>query len=87
MAVRKPSRISRFFGFILFRLVPLILIIGIIWFSYGAVQAVTRRVGEQIEAGERSALYELTLSAILPTLTTHTPTTTATSTSTEPTNG
>lgn len=82
MAVRKPSRISRFFGFILFRLVPFILIIGIIWFSYGAVQAVTRRVGEQIEAGERSGLYELTMRAILPTLTTHTPTATATSTST-----
>ncbi|MBZ0279685.1 MAG: LCP family protein [Anaerolineae bacterium] len=84
MTVRKTSRISRFFGFILFRLVPFVLIIGIIWSSYGAAQAIARRIGEQVEAGERLASYESTLSAILPTLTTHTaePTTTFTATAT-----
>jgi LCP family protein required for cell wall assembly len=73
MVEKKSSRISRFFGFIVFRLIPVFLIIGIVWFSYGVAQAVVRRIGEQIEAGQRSSVYEGTLIAILPTLTTHTP--------------
>ena len=73
MAEKKASRISRFFGFIVFRIVPVILIVGTIWLSYGLVKAVAQRVGEQVEAGQRSVLYEGTAIAILPTLTTHTP--------------
>ncbi|MEO8611873.1 MAG: LCP family protein [Chloroflexota bacterium] len=73
MVEKKASRISRFLGFILFRIVPVILIAGIIWFSYGIAKAVALRVGEQVEANERSPLYEGTAAAILPTLTTNTP--------------
>lgn len=82
MTVRQPSRIRRFFSFIVFRLVPLALIVGIVWFSYGAVQAIAQRIGEQVEAGERTSLYEMTLAAVLPTLTTYTAEPTATHTST-----
>jgi LCP family protein required for cell wall assembly len=78
MVEKKASRISRFFGFIAFRVVPVILIAGIAWFSYGVVKAVAQRVGEQVEAGQRSTLYEGTVAAILPTLTTHTPLPTST---------
>ena len=80
MVEKKASRISRFLGFIVFRIVPVILIVGIIWFSYGVAKAVAQRVGEQVEAGQRSPLYEGTAVAILPTLTTNTPPPTATST-------
>ncbi|MBZ0288972.1 MAG: hypothetical protein K8I30_15245, partial [Anaerolineae bacterium] len=73
MVEKKSSRISRFFGFILFRIIPVLLIAGIAWFSYGVVKAVAQRVGEQVEAGQRSSIYEGTVAAILPTLTTHTP--------------
>jgi len=73
MPEKKSSRIRRFIGFIVFRLIPVLLIVGIIWLSYGVVQALARRVSEQVEAGQRSALYQDTAAAILPTLITHTP--------------
>jgi polyisoprenyl-teichoic acid--peptidoglycan teichoic acid transferase len=73
MTEKKSSRISRFFGFIVFRIVPLALILGIVWLSYGVAQAVARRVGEQVDAGQRSGVYEGTVVAIASTLTTHTP--------------
>jgi len=73
MVEKKSSRISRLGGLIVFRLIPLILLIGIVWLSYGVVQAVARRVGEQVDAGQRSSMYAGTVAAIQPTLMTHTP--------------
>ncbi len=88
MSEKKSPRISRFFGFILFRLIPLVLTMSIVWFSYGVAQAVARYVGEQQAVSGKGDSYTQTLSAILPTLTTftptpsNTPTQTATSTNT-----
>jgi polyisoprenyl-teichoic acid--peptidoglycan teichoic acid transferase len=78
MSVKKPSRIRRFFGFIAFRLIPLLLIIGIVWSGYRVAEAVVRRVGEQVEHEQRSNLYAQTVTAIGPTITTRTATTTPT---------
>lgn len=87
MAVNKPSRRRRFGRFVLFRAVPAVLILGIIWFGYGAVRAVARRVNEQTLADQRHPAYQQTATAIAPTLTTHTPTSTPTNTpSLTPTN-
>lgn len=82
MPEKKRSRLSRFFGFLLFRIMPVLLVLGILSFSYNIVGAVARHIGEQREAEARGALYRETLTAILPTLTTETPIPTATSTST-----
>lgn len=82
MAVTKPSRIRRFGRFLFLRAVPVVFILGILWFGYGAVQAVALRVNEQLHADQRRAAYQDTATAIAPTLTTHTPTSTATATST-----
>lgn len=79
---RRPSFIRRFFGFLLFRLVPLALIAAILWTGYGVVQAVARRVTEQVEASQRREIYPQTVTAIAATLTTHTPTSTSTPTDT-----
>ncbi len=78
MSVQKPSRFRRFFGFIAFRVIPLLLIVGIVWSGYRVVEAVVRRVGEQVEYGQRSSAYAQTATAIGPTITTHTATTTPT---------
>lgn len=74
MTQKNPKRITRFFRFVLFRFVPLLLILGIVWFGVSVVQAVSRRVNEQIASGQRAQLYQLTLTAVYPTLTTFTPT-------------
>jgi LCP family protein required for cell wall assembly len=76
MSVKKPSRIRRFFGFIAFRLIPALLIIGIIWSGYRVAASVVRRVGEQLEHGQRSSAYVQTVTAIAPTITTYTATST-----------
>jgi LCP family protein required for cell wall assembly len=78
MAVKKPSRFRRFFGFTAFRVIPALLIVGIIWSGYQVVQAVVRRVGEQVEHDQRISAYALTVTAIAPTITTYTPTSSAT---------
>lgn len=83
MVEKKRSRLSRFFGFILFRLVPFVLVIGILGLSYGTARAIIRRVNEQVEADQRSGLYAGTAAAIAPTLTTHTPQPSATFTPTD----
>ena len=83
MVEKKPSRLRRILGFAVFRIVPLFVIIGILGFSYGIVQAVAQRIGEQVEAGQRSSIYASTVAAILPTLDTATPQPTNTSTETQ----
>ncbi len=80
----KPSRFRRFFRFIFFRMIPalvmLVMVAAIAGFGYNTVQAIARRVNEQIEAGQRGDVYSVTLAAILPTLFTYTPTPSATAT-------
>lgn len=80
--VKKPSIIRRIFRFIFFRTLPFLIamgmILGIVGLGYGVAQAVARRVNEQSKAGERSQIYPITLTAILSTLTTNTPSPTAT---------
>ncbi len=83
MTVKKPSRIRRFLRFIAFRLIPTLLIVAIIYFSYGVALAVVRRVNEQQQATNRLPLYQATAVAIQPTLVTFTPSPTATQTATQ----
>ncbi|MBI5669748.1 MAG: LCP family protein [Chloroflexi bacterium] len=80
MSVSKPSRFRRLGGFLAFRLLPAFLIVGIIVFGTGAVQAVVQRVDEQVQADQRRSAYAQTATAIAPTLITHTPTSTPTHT-------
>jgi polyisoprenyl-teichoic acid--peptidoglycan teichoic acid transferase len=80
MSVNKSSRIRRFFGFIAFRVIPALLLLGISWSGYQVAQAVVRRVGEQVEADQRVSVYIQTVTAIAPTIATYTATTSATPT-------
>jgi LCP family protein required for cell wall assembly len=71
---RKPSRIKRFFGFIAFRLIPVILVIAIVWSGYQVAKAVVEKVSTAVELDQRSDDYAGTAVAVAPTLATHTPT-------------
>ena len=65
-SARKKPLLVRFFGFILFRLVPLALLIAIVYFAVQVGQAVTRRMGEQsVYEGRRDA-YAQTATALAP---------------------
>ncbi|HEX2906411.1 MAG TPA: LCP family protein [Phototrophicaceae bacterium] len=70
----QPSRRRRLGVFLAFRLLPALLLIGIFWFGYGAVKAITRYITEQTDADQRRAAYSQTATAIAPTLVTHTAT-------------
>ncbi len=78
----KPSRVRRFFRFTVFRVIPFLVMIGMVFgiagFGYNAAQAIARRVNEENTAGQRSDVYSITTTAISSTLTTYTPTFTAT---------
>lgn len=63
---------------VVFRLVPLLLIVAVIWSGYGVARAVLRQVNEQKVAAERAPVYAETVTAIGATLVTHTPTNTPT---------
>jgi LCP family protein required for cell wall assembly len=65
-ASQKPSRFRRIVGFLIFNLVRTALILAILWFGYGAVQNVIRRITEQTQADARSSLYASTATAIAP---------------------
>lgn len=83
----KSSRIRRFFGFLLFRFVPLILIIGISWSGYRVAASVAQQVGNISQVNGRSAAYVQTATAISATVVTYTPTNTEIPTNTPiPTN-
>lgn len=71
MSVRHPSRLRRAVGFVVYRIVPFILIAAIIWTAAGVIQAYVRRIGEQIEAEQRSSIYPLTATVLAPTLMSH----------------
>ncbi len=64
MIVEKRSRLRRLFGFLIFRLIPLLLIVGIAWTGYQVAQGLARRIGEQSEAAIRQPLYGQTATAL-----------------------
>jgi len=68
MSSRKPSRIRWFFGFVLFRIVPALLVVAILWTGWGVLQQVLRRINEQAEYEQRRPTYALTATAISLTL-------------------
>jgi polyisoprenyl-teichoic acid--peptidoglycan teichoic acid transferase len=70
--------VRRFLGFIVFRLVPVMLIVGILWSGYHVAQAVIRQFDERADFENRGPLFAQTATALalLPTDTptvTHTP--------------
>lgn len=58
------SQIRRILGFLLFRLVPLLLIVAILWVGYGLLQTVAQRVSEQVAYEERQPGFALTATAV-----------------------
>ena len=64
MSASKPSRGRRVSSLIFFRLVPALLLIGILFFGYQIAQSVVRYVGEQSQAASRAALYVQTATAL-----------------------
>lgn len=60
----QPSRARRLFSFVLFRLVPLALIIGLVIVSVQLGQSILRYLGEQNEYTQRSDFYAQTATAI-----------------------
>ena len=63
----KPSRIRRLLGFIVFRIIPLVLLLAILWSGYGILQSVGRRLGEQNAYEQRRPSFAGTATAIAPT--------------------
>jgi LCP family protein required for cell wall assembly len=82
MPVKRPSRLVRFFSFLFFRLLPLILLGIAVWFSTGVVQAVVERANEQSSYEAQRSSFAGTAAALAPTLLTSTPTTTPSPTAT-----
>lgn len=62
--MEKRSRLRRLFGFLAFRLIPVMLIIGILWTGYQVAQGVVQRLGEQDAAARRQPLYAQTATAM-----------------------
>lgn len=64
MLVEKRTRLRRLFRFLAFRLIPLLLIVGILWTGFQVAQGLARRLGEQSEAASRQPFYAQTATAI-----------------------
>ncbi len=62
--MQKPSRLRRLFDVLAFRLIPLLLIVGILWTGYQVAQGLSQRVGEQNQAANRQPLYIATATAL-----------------------
>ena len=82
MSEYKRSRARRFLNLIVFRLIPLILLIAMLWSGIGVARAVIQRVNEQANVTQRLPQYAGTVTAAAATLVTYTPTSTATATNT-----
>ncbi len=61
---KRFSIIWRFWGFVFFRFVPLLLVIAILWAGYNVVQLVVRRIDEQLDANSRISAYQATATTI-----------------------
>lgn len=65
--MNRLSRIVRFaFGLVFLRLVPLVLIAGVIWSGYQIAQAVVRQIDEQADYEARSEVFIETATALVP---------------------
>lgn len=64
---RKPSRVRRLLGVVLFRIIPLVLAAAILWTGYGIAQSVARRINEQSAYEQRRPGFAATATAIAPT--------------------
>ncbi len=73
MAPQRRSRIRRFLGFVLFRIVPLLLLLAILAQSVILAQHLARRLTEPAQIQQRQAMFAETVTAIAPTITTFTP--------------
>ena len=73
MSPQKRTWPARFAGFVAFRIVPLLLLMGIGVFGYQAAQDAVRRFSEEQVDNERRDLYAATATAIAPTLATQPP--------------
>lgn len=62
--MQKPSRLRRLFGLLAFRLIPLLLIVGILWTGYQVAQGLATRVSEQNQTANRQPLYVATATAL-----------------------
>ncbi len=62
--MQKSSRLRRLFELLAFRLVPLLLLVGIVWTGYQVAQGLARRVGEQSQAASRQPEYAATATAL-----------------------
>lgn len=60
----RPSRVRRFFGIIIFRILPLILLLAIAWTGIGLIQNIARYLGEQAEYERRKPEFAETATAI-----------------------
>lgn len=61
---KKRSPVARFFGFIAFRVIPALLIVGILYYGVQVAQAMSRRMAEQSAYEGRRAAYAQTATAI-----------------------
>jgi polyisoprenyl-teichoic acid--peptidoglycan teichoic acid transferase len=82
MTANRPSRFRRFLSFLVFRFVPLLLILAIFWTGAGVVQSVAQRVNDQVRFEQNRESFPATATAIAATVTTYTPTITASPTAT-----
>jgi LCP family protein required for cell wall assembly len=64
MIVEKPSRLRRLLRFVAFRVVPALLIVGILWTGLQVAQGLARRIGEGNIAAQRQPLYAQTATAL-----------------------
>lgn len=62
--MEKRSRFRRLLGFVAFRIIPLLLIVGILWTGYQVAQGLFQRASEQNEAAQRQPLYVQTATAL-----------------------
>jgi LCP family protein required for cell wall assembly len=69
MGQAKPSRMRRAFSFVVFRVVPFVLIIASALTAYSIAQSAFRYLSEQRLVAERAPLYQATASALAETLT------------------
>lgn len=66
MTAEKPSRRSRALNFVLFRLIPLVLIVAIVIVGFQVLQALIGRVNEQTTITQRQPDFAATATAIAP---------------------
>lgn len=62
--MQKPSRVRRFFGFTIFRVIPLLLVLAILWTGLRVVQDIARWLNERAVYQQRQPVYVETATAM-----------------------